>query len=230
MSDSDGKSSGFPPDFFAFLRELSRNNNREWFSKNKARYESSLKEPSLRFIREMGTRLRTISTNLVADPRPVGGSMMRIYRDIRFSRDKSPYRTSVGIHFPHRAGVDSISHVPGFFLHLEPGASFVASGMWRPEPDPLAKIRKSIVAHAPEWKRLRAGLPELEGESLKRPPPGWDPRHPLIEDIKRKDFITSTPIPDSTVTRPGFEPKFVSLCKSLDPLNRFLARAIDQSW
>src|SRR5213593_3331169 len=110
----------FTKGFFGFLKELKKNNNREWFTKNKGRYEEEVQEPSLRFIRDLGPRLKAISPYLVADPKPFGGSMTRIYRDIRFSRDKSPYRTTVGIHLSH-SGERGKMHLPGLYLHLEPG-------------------------------------------------------------------------------------------------------------
>src|SRR3972149_11147974 len=103
-------------DFLGSLKELDKNNNREWFTKNKARYEESVQAPSLRFIRDAGTRLKAISPYLVADPKPFGGSLIRIYRDMRFSRDKSPYRTTVGLYFPHRGTMGKAPHLPGLFL------------------------------------------------------------------------------------------------------------------
>src|SRR2546426_7546278 len=109
----------FTPASFAFLKELEKNNNREWFTKNKARYEETVQDAGLRFIRDAGVKLKALTPHLVADARPFGGSMMRIYRDVRFSRDKSPYRTVVGIHFSHKGAA-----------HLEPGESQVMSGVW----------------------------------------------------------------------------------------------------
>ena len=118
----------FTSESFAFLRELSKNNNREWFAANKKRYEAELRDPALRFISDFGPRLNRIAPRLVADPRPVGGSMFRIYRDTRFAADKTPYKTAVGIRFPHRAASDV--HSPGFYLHLEPSEVFVGAGIW----------------------------------------------------------------------------------------------------
>src|SRR6185369_3813459 len=100
---------------FAFLRELRDHNDREWFAANKQRYEKVVRDPALQFIAGFGPRLHKISPHLVADPRPVGGSMFRIYRDTRFSRDKSPYKTHLGIHFFHEKAKAAAS-VPGFYL------------------------------------------------------------------------------------------------------------------
>ncbi len=220
----------FGTDLLAFLRELARNNNREWFTRNKSRYESSVRDPCLEFIRGVEPELRRVSPYLVVDARPVGGSLSRIYRDIRFSKDKSPYKTSVGIHFPHRATGEVAENLPGFYLHLEPGDSHVYSGIWRPEPTHLQKIRETIVARLPDWRRVIRQVPPLEGESLKRPPFGFAADHPAVEDLKRKDFITGAAVPDSLLTGRNFGPVFGKLCASIDPLNRFLARAVGIPW
>jgi len=226
MPESEANNAQFTPDSFRFLRELARNNNREWFSANKARYERVVRDPSLAFVRAVGPGLATLSRHLIADPRPVGGSVMRIYRDIRFSKDKSPYRTSIGIHFSHEGTGGQEEHLPGFFLHIAPADSWVYAGVWQPESARLSQIRKALVDRSTEWKRVRTSIPPIEGETLKRAPPGFDPSHPLIEDIKRKGFTAGTAIEDSVVTRADFPERFVRLCGSLDPLNRFLARAI----
>jgi uncharacterized protein (TIGR02453 family) len=218
--------SRFTPEFFVFLRELAKNNNKAWFTANKGRYETAVRDPSFAFVRAVGPKLESLSRHLVADPRPVGGSVMRIYRDIRFSRDKSPYKTAVGIHFSHEGTGADEEHLPGFFLHLAPGDSWVYAGMWQPEPARLNQIRKALVDHPSDWKRVRAAVPPIEGEALKRPPPGFDPAHPLIEDLKRKGFTTGVAIKDSVVTGPDFPDQFVALCRTLNPLNQFLSKAI----
>jgi uncharacterized protein (TIGR02453 family) len=216
----------FRPDFFRFLSELAKHNNKEWFSANKSRYETSVRDPSLAFVRAVGPPLSSVSRHLVADPRPVGGSVMRIYRDIRFSRDKSPYRTSVGIGFHHQGTGAEEEHLPGFFLHLAPADSWVYAGMWMPDTPRLAQIRSAIVGRSAEWKKVRAAVPPIEGEQLKRPPPGVDPAHPWVEDLRRKGFTAGLAVKDSVVTAQDFPDRFIGYCRSLDPLNRFLAKAI----
>lgn len=216
----------FPPDFFRFLRELAAHNNREWFTANKHRYEAAVRDPSLAFVRAVGPKLAVLSRHLVADPRPVGGSVMRIYRDIRFSRDKSPYRTSVGIGFSPESTRQEEEGLPGFFVHLAPGDSWVYAGMWRPDPPRLHQIRRAIADRPSEWKKVRAAIPDIQGEALKRPPPGFDAAHPLIEDLKRKGFTAGLPIPDSEVTSAAFPDRFLERAQTLNPLNRFLAKAI----
>src|SRR6266704_2742889 len=124
----------FSPEFFKFLKALARNNNREWFQKNKPRYERSVLTPSLRCIKDARNELRAVSPYLVADPRPFGGSLFRIYRDIRFSKDKSHYKTNVAMEFWHRRG--GKKSYTGLYLHLAPGDSFAGAGMWHLTPRP----------------------------------------------------------------------------------------------
>lgn len=189
-----------PPFFtdalFAFLNDLSKNNTREWFKANRARYEQGVKEPAQKFILALGEQLATISPSLRADPRPVGGSLFRIHRDLRFSKDKSPYKTHAGIHFRHAAAKDA--HAPGLYLHLEPSGSFLGLGIWRPASAPLRAIREAIVESPEQWSEavqaLDAGGLALSGDSLVRMPRGFDAEHPLATDLRRKDFIAVAPL------------------------------------
>jgi len=206
---------------------LRRNNNREWFQKNKERYERDVKEPFLDFISDAGPRLRKISPQLVADPRPSGGSLFRIYRDVRFSKDKSPYKTHAGAHFP--LGGKGV-HGPGYYFHVEPGQCFVAGGMWMPEPPVLELIRKRIADRPAEWKSAR-GKPLDHGEdSLKRPPRGFDPDHPMIEDIKRKSFTSSQTLTNKQILGPDLMNTFIGACREIVPFMKFLASASGARW
>ena len=218
----------FGPELFTFLRSLKRNNTRPWFEKNKPRYEHDVKEPVLEFIRAAQPGVRAMSEQLVCDPRPVGGSMFRIYRDTRFSKDKTPYKTHASAHFRHRAGKDV--HAPGVYVHLEPGEVFVAAGLWHPETEQAQKIRRSIAANGEAWKRAIGSrefrkLAVLGGESLKRPPKGFDPEHPLLEHLKRKDWIASVQIGEKVATSPAFLDRFAAALKVLTPMMSFLTRA-----
>ena len=219
--------SHFSPELFRFLRGLAKNNSREWFQANRERYETALREPCLRFISDLGPRLSRVSRRLVADPRPSGGALFRIYRDTRFSRDKSPYKTHAGMYFPVRGGKDV--HTPGFYLHLEPDACFAAAGLWHPDAAALAKVREAIVARPAQWKTARAGLP-LEGDRLRRPPRGYDANHPFIEDLKRKDFISSVHLSEKQVTSSRFLSDFVAICRKMSALPKFLAGALELPW
>ncbi len=131
---------------------------------------------------------------------------MRIHRDVRFSGDKRPYKTNVGIQFRHVMGKDV--HAPGFYFHMEPGVVFVGAGLWRPEPEPLAQIRDAIVAQPERWRKICSDPDfaddwELGGDSLKRPPRGYAADHPLIEDLKRRDFIAAKNLTAREIYRRG---------------------------
>lgn len=216
----------FDRDLFTFLAELKAHNDRAWFTANKARYERDVREPCLEFIADVGAALRKISPHVVADPRPVGGSLFRIHRDVRFSKDKSPYKTAIGMQF--RVGGRGV-HGPGFYLHLEPKACFVTGGMWMPEPDALLKVRTAIAESPAEWKKARGDL-DADGGALKRPPRGFPPEHELIEDIKRKSFTASRPLTEKQVMADDFRATFIAACKERVPLMRFLARAVEAPW
>ena len=216
----------FDKGVFEFLAELAENNDRAWFTANKERYERDVKEPFLDFISDAGPRLRAISPNLVADPRPVGGSLFRIHRDVRFSKDKSPYKTHAGAHFPLGG---KGAEAPGYYLHLQPGECFVAGGMWMPSPGSLQSIRQAIAAKPTEWKKARGELDHGEN-TLKRPPRGFDPDHPMIEDIKRKSFTSSVRLTQKQVLAPDFMSTFVAGCRGIAPLMRFLAAAVGAPW
>lgn len=215
----------FDDETFAFLRELKTHNDRSWFTANKGRYERSVKEPVLAFIGDAGPQLGKLSKQLVADRKPVGGSMFRIYRDVRFAKNKSPYKTHVGVHFPLGKGMA----VPGYYLHLEPRGCFVAAGMWMPASEQLQQIRTAIAARPADWRKASGDLHE-DGNALKRPPRGFEAEHPMIEDIKRKSFTGSLRLSDRQMTGDDVMPTFVRTCKELAPLMRFLAEAVGAQW
>jgi len=219
----------FTPEFFEFLLELRTNNNREWFESNKSRYERDVKEPLLRFIEDFEPRLHSISTHFVADTRANGGSMFRIYRDVRFAKDKSPYKTQAAAQFRHEAGKSA--HAPGFYLHLAPDEIFAGVGMWQPDSESLAKIRGAIDANPGKWERSAKDKKfladfTLGGESLKRPPKGFDDGHPLIEDLKRKDHIASVEFDVGDTFSPDFIDDFTDACLDASPYMEFLETAI----
>jgi uncharacterized protein (TIGR02453 family) len=214
---------------FEFLRELKDNNNRPWFEANKPRYEEDVKGAALAFIEAFAPHLRRVSTHFVADPSPVGGSLFRIYRDTRFSRDKTPYKTAVGIRFSHEMAKDV--HAPGYYLHISDDEIWAGCGIWRPDSDSLRAIREAIVADPGLWKRTRGSKTftrtwELGGDSLKRPPKGFDPDHPLVDDLRRKDFIGHAKLPKKTVIGSDLPERFAALCADAGPLNRFLCKAL----
>jgi uncharacterized protein (TIGR02453 family) len=229
MSASSAPSRSFGPDLFRFLRELARNNNRDWFQANKTRYENSVQEPALQFIRTMAPRLGRISPHVVAEARPFGGSLSRIYRDTRFSKDKSPYKTHVGIHFSHEDAKKG-DNLPGFFFHLAPGDSLVASGIWQPAPPAAKRIRDAIVASPARWAKVLPKGVRLGGESYARVPAGYDKDHPYASDLCQKDFYASLPFTDAEIAAASFGSTFEAACRRLDPLNAFLATATGVAW
>jgi len=219
----------FTSDLFQFLKDLRQHNEREWFLQNKDRYETAVRDPFLRLIADLGPRLKTLSPCFVADPSPVGGSMMRIYRDLRFSKDKTPYKTSVAAHFEHKDAANGAG--PAFYLRLEPGGSSIGGGVWRPPPPELREIRDAIVSKPDKWRKAVAGRSfrsgcGMVGESLKKAPPGYDPDHSLIEDIKRRDFATSTALEDREVSGADFIDTLMKRLRPISPFMRFLTEAL----
>ena len=220
----------FTAETFKFLKDLAANNNREWFQENKPRYEGHVKVPAMGFITEFGPLLGKISKHFVADARPVGGSLFRIYKDTRFSKDKRPYKTHTGIQFRHSRGKDV--HAPGFYLHMEPRNVFAGIGMWHPDTAGLTKIRDAICEDPAAWKRVRKNkkfveVYEMGGDSLKRAPKGYDPDHPLIEDLRRKDFVAFTKLSQKAVTSPDLPKELAAIFKAGTPLVKFLCEAVD---
>jgi uncharacterized protein (TIGR02453 family) len=224
------KGASFSKSTFQFLAELGLHNERAWFEDNKDRYEAQVREPARAFIRAMAPKVKKVSPHLVASDKKVGGSLMRIHRDVRFSKDKSPYKTNVGIQFRHEAGKDV--HAPGIYVHLEPGSLFIGMGLWHPPTDQLAKIRASIVESPTKWTRVRddakfSAMYELQGSSLKRPPRGVDPEHPLVEDLKRKDFIAVTNLAMKDVTSTDAADRIGRKLMVARPFLRYLCRCVD---
>ena len=219
----------FTPELFKFLKDLKENNNREWFKANQERYEDNVRQPALDFITDFGTTLDTLSPHFLADSRTVGGSLFRIQRDTRFAKDKTPYKLNTGVHFRHEQAKDA--HAPGFYIHLEPGRCFIGAGLWRPETKVAYQIREYIDAEQGAWKTATgakgfAGVFELGGDALKRPPKGFDPEHPLLEDLKRKDFIATQNLTQGQVTRTDFPSFFEQQCRAAEPFMKFLCASV----
>lgn len=210
------------PRLFRFLGELRGHNERQWFNAHKERYLADVRDPLLALISAVKPRLHAISAHIVADSRPSGGSLLRVYRDTRFSRDKTPYKTHAALSFP----LDADGESPGYYLHLEPGQVFMGAGMWRPSSGTLTAIRIAIAENPSGWKRAtRAGLAHGES-SLKRPPRGFDPNHPLIEDLKRTSFTVGARFTETEACSAEFPSLFVSACRREAPLVKFLGDAM----
>jgi uncharacterized protein (TIGR02453 family) len=222
-----GSSGHISPRLFEFLKDLQKNNRREWFEENRERYERDVKEPLQAFIVDFAQPLGGISRHFVANPRR---SLYRIHRDVRFSRDKSPYKTNAALHFRHERAADA--HAPGFYLHLEPGSVFAGVGIWRPDTPSQARIREAIVADPAGWKRIVGAKKfrekmELAGDSLQRPPRGVDAEHPLIEHLKRKDFIGIASFTEKEAVSAGFLERYAETCRVAAPFVRFLTEALE---
>ncbi|HLF30095.1 MAG TPA: DUF2461 domain-containing protein [Xanthomonadales bacterium] len=221
---------GFPADLFGYFRDLEKNNNRDWFNTNKARYLESVVQPMCEFILAMQPRLQAISPHYVADPRPHGGSMFRIYRDTRFSNDKTPYKTHAACHFRHDAGKDA--HAPGFYVHLAADGLFFGGGIWQPPGPKLNLIRNFIADNARSWARIRnakkiAELGGIRGDALQRPPQGFNAEHMHIDDLKRKSFYVMAEAKSSAALRADFIDLTTDAFNRAAPLNRFICDALD---
>lgn len=218
----------FQPSLFEFLEQLADNNNRPWFLENKTRYEREVLEPAMAFIRAFTPHLKRVSPHFVASDRRVGGSLMRVYRDTRFAKGE-PYKTNVGIQFRHEEGRDI--HAPGFYVHIAPDECFLAVGLWRPEPEPLGRVRQAIVEWPDRWRRARDDRKfcerfYLDGGSLKRPPRGFPADHPSIEDIKRTDYIAVEDLQERDVLGKGFLDHVASSFAASRPFMRFLCESL----
>lgn len=233
--------SPFPPAFFDFFRDLSENNEKAWFEANRDRYEEDVLGPSKTFVLAFRPHLKDISPHFQAEPRVRGGSLFRIHNNLRFNPDRPPYKDHAGIQFRHTAGGDV--HTPGFYLHLTPDPAagpdvedrhgcFVGMGIWRPDRDALQAIREAIVEDPDAWlaatrNNAFARHLELGGDSLKLGPKGFDRDHPLIDDVKRKDFIAATRLTEDEVLSDGFVETFAERCREGSSLVRWLCGALD---
>ena len=219
----------FEPRTVRFLEELKANNNREWFKEHKSRYEEEVLDVALRFIISMQEPLAEIAPRFTAVPTRVGGSLMRVYRDTRFSKNKLPYKTNIGIQFRHEQAKDV--HSPGYYVHIEPDEVFLGAGMWRPDSDPLRGIRERIAAKPAEWRRAMGSRSfrrnfSLGGEKLTRPPRGFEKEHECIGDIKRKSFIAMRELDVEDCLNPQFQKMVESSFKSAEPFMCFLCKSV----
>lgn len=219
----------FSEDSFAFLSALGEHNNRDWFNEHKDEYEQTIREPALAFIRAMQPELARFAPHFVAVDKKVGGSLMRVYRDVRFGKNKAPYKTNIGIQFRHEVGKDV--HAPGFYLHIEAHEVFVGAGIWHPNGETLKKIRTYIDAHPTRWQDALDDKPfnkafSLAGDSLKRAPKGYPMDHPMIEDLKRKDFIAIAPLVPELILEDDLVGFIASYFETAQPVMQQLCRAI----
>lgn len=215
---------GFPKDTLRFLRELKKNNTRAWFAENKERYERSVKEPMLALLAGIAARMQAFDPDIVLEPKKV---MYRIYRDVRFSEDKSPYKEWVAAAFTYR-GFDRKNDA-AFYFHFSPEEFGVGGGLYVPQGDRLKNIRKAIDADA---SALRSILGEksfkkyfgaLVGEELARVPQGYDKDHPAVDLLKKKQFLSWKTLPVESITDVRMQDDLVKHFIAMAPFVRWLA-------
>jgi uncharacterized protein (TIGR02453 family) len=215
---------------FDFLRQLAANNNRAWFAEHKDTYLTAVRDPFLQLIAEIAPEVQKISPHYQADPKPMGGSLFRIYRDARFSSDKSPYKNWAGARIAHVRRKQTAA--PSFYLHVAPDDCFVGGGIWQPEPPTLRKIRDFLVENPASWiKATRSGAfskqLQLGGSSLVRPPRGFDPEHALIADVKRKDFVCFASLSETQICSKQLKTQVLNAFKAAAPMVDYLCAALD---
>lgn len=220
----------FTQETFDFLRDLRANNRKDWFEQNRARYERHAKAPLLQFVQEVRPHLAQVSRHYAASE----ASVFRLHRDVRFSHDKSPYKTHLAAQFRHAMVGGPLSesvHAPGFYFNLAPEGFgemegvFGGFGMWQPPSDVLLAVRNRIVAAPDDWRAAVQGL-ELAGSTLKKPPQGFAADHPLIVDLKRKDFMAVAHFTEEQALQPDFVEVFAAAMQHGAGLQRFLCGAV----
>jgi uncharacterized protein (TIGR02453 family) len=210
-----------------FLKAIAKNNNREWFEKNKPKYLEAKLHFEV-FLESLHKELLSFDDSLAGlNPRKQG---FRIYRDVRFSKDKRPYKVNMGAGFSAHGKMDQ---EPGYYVHLEPGKSFVAGGIYMPDAERLSKIRQEIDYNADDFlkimrdKKFKKLFPSLDDfDKLKTAPKGYAKDHLHLDLLKNKSFVVSHRFTDADVTSKAFVKKVANTCKTLKPLNDFLTEAI----
>lgn len=212
------------PSTLKFLKNLSKTNNREWFTENKDIYIEAQKNVLL-FVENLIEEMSTFDEEILKiDAKK---SLFRIYRDVRFSKDKSPYKTNFGAGL----GMGKGKKITGYYLHIEPGKSFLAGGVYQPESSVLKEIRSEIAASSKEFlaileqKEFRNNFRGLSVESkLKRVPNDFEKDHPMAEFLKLKNYIVTHPISDEEMMNKNTVKNFAKIFKSIKPLNDFLEK------
>jgi uncharacterized protein (TIGR02453 family) len=223
---------GFRPAALRFLRELARNNRKEWFEAHRETYEVEVRGPMLALLDSFDVRLGELAPELAADPKR---SVFRIYRDVRFSKDKSPYKTHVAFWVSHRAlgraGAMPIHGGAGLYFHLEPAASMVAAGIWMPPTVELARIREALVADFPRFesarRKLRRGFGDLSEEAvLQRQPRGYSAAGPVARWLRYQSFTVSRPIPAADLRQVDLPDRLARAYRPAIPFVRWLNGAL----
>lgn len=217
------------PETFAFITDVARNNNREWFAEHKARYENA-KDDVLAFVDQLIPVLAGIDPHFSIDT-PAKKCLLRIYRDVRFSKNKDPYKNNFGISFNIKGtGI----HGPGYYLHIQPGECFLGAGFWMPEAPVLKKIREEIDYNASEFldivhaKSFKSTFSLSREDTLKNAPKGYEQDHPQLEFLKLKSFVAVYPLSDEALLKPGIADQLKTAFESVYPFILFLRNAVVQ--
>lgn len=214
-----------------FLRELAANNERSWFHAHKARYEADVRLPFQRLLGDLQPALAAISPHYRSDPKTIGGSMFRIQRDTRFAHDKSPYKSWQGARLFHERRRQVAA--PSFYIHLQPGSSFVGAGFWHPETRTQRRIRQFIFENPESWARaahdlaLRRRFSLLSDDMLVRLPAGYPADFAHADDLRRRNFALVRPLGDSDMTGEGLLRTLEGDLAELAPLVDYLCAALD---
>ncbi len=214
--------SGFPQDGLAFLRELSENNERAWFQANRDRYEAGVQAPMRALVADLVTRFAGAKIPLTADPMK---ATFRIHRDVRFSNDKSPYKTHAGAVL-NRDGTKGTSGL--LYLHVDPKGSFAAAGFYQPDPRQLSAIRGAIAAKPKMFQAVLDGLREADldlspEDSLTRMPRGLEAmaESPLARYLRLRHFIARAPLEPDVLTSDALPARVFEFARLCQPLLRF---------
>lgn len=208
-----------------FLRGLKRNNRREWFQPRKHLYEQHIKEPMLQLVDALNADLAKFAPDFVTDPKK---AIFRIYRDTRFSPDKTPYKTHVAASFSRR-GSEGLSG-GGFYFHIAEDQIEVAGGVYHPDPPTMLQIRTHIAANHEELRKIltakksRQLFGDLHGSELSRAPKGFDPDHPAVDLIKKKDWYLDGSLNAELATTPKLQREIVERFRAMMPLIEYLNR------
>jgi len=218
-----------PKSALRFLGDLAKHNDKAWFEANRERCDEELIEPAKRLVGGLCEAIAKPFPEIAGSTKAVGGSLTRLHRDVRFSKDKRPFHEHVGMHFWHRAGRKM--ETPGFFVRVDPKEVLLATGLHQPEPTVLANIRRKIDRDRKLWSRVRTAAfvrswADLEGESLKRVPAPWPSDHEFADDLRRKDFTAFIRLPSAEVTKANFAQIAVGHWKASAPLMSFLCDAM----
>jgi uncharacterized protein (TIGR02453 family) len=219
---------GFPKECISFLKQLKRNNNREWFEKHKEEYERNVKAPMLSFIAALRPHFARFAPEFDLNPKR---SIFRIYRDVRFSSDKTPYKTHVAAHFVLR-GMPKGFIGSGYYIHIEPGEFFVGGGIYIPDGDQLKNIRKAIDARGEEFisivenRRFKKRFAPYEWSKLQRVPKGYDETNPMANWLKFKQFFVGVSLPESKCYSESVLDETARICEEASPLVRFLNKSL----